>query len=102
MSPSPARTTSAEILAAGRAVLEDEGLDALTMASVAGRVGIRPPSLYKHVRDRSELVTLVDLAPTLFALWKLSLDEPDRAREQVVRLHAHEGGAFELPAYARL
>jgi len=41
-------------------------------------------------------------ATILFALWKLSLEEPDRAREQVVRLHAHEGGVFELPAYARL
>jgi hypothetical protein len=41
-------------------------------------------------------------ATTLFALWKLSLEEPERAREQVVRLHAHEGGVFELPSYARL
>lgn len=41
-------------------------------------------------------------ALTLFSLWKLSLQEPERAREQVVRLHAHEGGPFELPAYARL
>ena len=39
---------------------------------------------------------------TLFSLWKLSLQEPDRAREQVLRMLTHEGGAFELPAYARL
>ena len=36
--------------------------------------------------------------PTCFALWKLSLQEPGRAREQVQRLHAHEGGTFALPA----
>ncbi len=41
-------------------------------------------------------------APTLFALWKLSLQETERAREQVTRLHAHEGGTFDLPAYARV
>jgi hypothetical protein len=41
-------------------------------------------------------------ALTLFALWKLSLQEPERAREQVLRLHTHEGGPFELPSYARL
>ena len=41
-------------------------------------------------------------ALTLFSLWKLSLQEPERAREQVLRLHAHEGGLFELPSYARL
>ena len=41
-------------------------------------------------------------APTLFALWKLSLQEPDRAREQVQRLHAHTGGTFQLPSSALL
>lgn len=41
-------------------------------------------------------------APTLFALWKLSLQEPERAREQVGRLHGHEGGTFELPGYTRV
>jgi hypothetical protein len=35
---------------------------------------------------------------TLFTLWKLSLHEMERARAQVERLHAHEGGTFELPA----
>ncbi len=35
---------------------------------------------------------------TLFALWKLSLHEMERARAQVERLHAHEGGTFEVPA----
>jgi hypothetical protein len=34
----------------------------------------------------------------LFTLWKLSLHEMERARAQVERLHAHEGGTFELPA----
>ena len=41
-------------------------------------------------------------ASTLFSLWKLSLDEPERAREVALRLHAHENGTFELPSYARL
>ncbi len=37
-------------------------------------------------------------APTLFSLWKLSLQEPDRARAQLERLHAQDGGTFQLPA----
>jgi hypothetical protein len=41
-------------------------------------------------------------ASTLFAIWKLSLEERERAREQVQRLHKHGGGTFELPASARL
>jgi hypothetical protein len=36
------------------------------------------------------------LAPTLFALWTLSLQDRDRARAWVERLHAQDGGAFEL------
>jgi hypothetical protein len=38
--------------------------------------------------------------PTLFALWKLSLQDVDRARAQVERLHGDGAGTFELSASA--
>ena len=57
--PTPARTSLAEIVAAGRDVLEAEGLDGLTMQRVADAVGVRPPSLYKRVNGRGNLVKLV-------------------------------------------
>jgi hypothetical protein len=37
-------------------------------------------------------------APTLFALWTLSLQDRERARGYVERLHQQDGGMFELPA----
>lgn len=57
--PSPSRTSLDAIVAAGRRLLERDGLEALTMQGVAAAVGIRPPSLYKHVHDRGELVRLI-------------------------------------------
>jgi AcrR family transcriptional regulator len=44
-----------EIVAAARRLLEDEGPDALSMRRLAERVGIRAPSIYKHVADKQAL-----------------------------------------------
>ena len=57
--PTPARTSVDAIVAAGRSILEAEGLDGLTMQRVAAVVGVRAPSLYKRVRDRWALVRLI-------------------------------------------
>jgi AcrR family transcriptional regulator len=57
--PTPDRTSLDEIVRAGRAILESDGLARLSMQAVADRVGVRAPSLYKRVRSRDELVRLV-------------------------------------------
>lgn len=57
--PAPSRTSLEQIVAAGGEVLEADGLEGLTMSAVASRVGVRAPSLYKHVRSRGDLVALV-------------------------------------------
>jgi AcrR family transcriptional regulator len=44
-----------EVVAAGRLLLEAEGPEALTMRRLAERVGIRAPSLYKHLPDKAAL-----------------------------------------------
>ncbi len=44
-----------EIVAAGRELLEAEGAEALTMRRVADALGIRAPSLYKHLPDKAAL-----------------------------------------------
>jgi AcrR family transcriptional regulator len=52
----PARSPRArEVVAAARRLLEEEGPAALTMRRLAGRLGIRAPSLYKHLPDKAAL-----------------------------------------------
>jgi AcrR family transcriptional regulator len=48
-----------EIVAAARQILEAEGPERLTMRSLAERLEIRAPSLYKHVADKDELEALL-------------------------------------------
>jgi AcrR family transcriptional regulator len=48
-----------EIVAAARALLDEEGAEALTMRRVADRLGIRAPSLYKHLSGKHELEAAV-------------------------------------------
>jgi len=57
--PTPARTSIEEILKAGRAIIETDGIDGLTMQAIADRVGVRAPSLYKRIRSRNQLLRLV-------------------------------------------
>ena len=44
-----------EIVAAARRILEDGGPEALSMRAIAESLGIRAPSLYKHVPDKEAL-----------------------------------------------
>ncbi len=57
--PTPSRTSVLEIVAAGRRILEADGLDGLTLQRVAESVGVRAPSLYKRVDGRAELIRLI-------------------------------------------
>lgn len=51
--------TRARVVAAALDLVQVEGLDALTMRALAGRLGVKAASLYWHVRDRAELLDLL-------------------------------------------
>ena len=53
------RISLADIVAAGVAIADADGLAALSMRKVASRLGVGPMSLYTYVPGRSELVELM-------------------------------------------
>lgn len=57
--PTPDRTSLDAIVITACDLLERDGLTGLTMRAVAGRVGVRAPSLYKRVQSRDQLIRLV-------------------------------------------
>jgi AcrR family transcriptional regulator len=99
--PTPHRTSLDAIVAAGRDLLESEGLDGLTMQAVAERVGVRAPSLYKRVRGRGELMSLIAEATTSELGDRLDVaaaGEPDPERAIVALARAVRAFAHERPA----
>lgn len=90
--PTPQRTSLDDIVEAAREILEIDGIAGLTMQAVAERVGVRAPSLYKHLSDRDDLVRLVSEATTADLAHRLrATAEPgvaDLAR--IFRAFAHE------------
>jgi TetR/AcrR family tetracycline transcriptional repressor len=51
--------TRDEIVTAAVDLLDEAGLEGLTLRRLAGRLGIRAPTLYWHVRDKRELLDLI-------------------------------------------
>lgn len=51
-----------EIVAAARGILERDGRDGLTMRAVADAVGIRAPSLYKHLPNKAAIEAALAVA----------------------------------------
>ena len=95
MTTSPVSTTSrpelrqhprraAEIIAAARVLLESEGADALTMRRLAQALGIRAPSIYKHLPGKQAVEV---------ALIEIGLAEMGDAQHRAVRDPAAVPGA---------
>jgi AcrR family transcriptional regulator len=85
-----------EIVETARALLEDEGVEALSMRRLAERLDIRAPSIYKHFADKRELEAAVisagfeELAVSFEAAARRgSLRALGRAYRRFALAHAH-------------
>jgi len=95
--------TRPRVVQAALALLAEEGFDGLTMRRLAERLGIKAASLYNHVSDKLELLTLLGDAiceqvpePDPAAPWREQLEGMGRAVRAV--LTAHRDGARVLAA----
>jgi|HubBroStandDraft_2_1064218.scaffolds.fasta_scaffold137732_2 AcrR family transcriptional regulator len=105
--PAHSQTSTAAIVAAGRHLLEERGTDALTMGDVADAVGVRTPSLYKRVRNRSDLFRLIleDVADELTSALDAAANSGDpvtdvRAMAAAYRRFAHSNPVTYTLMYA--
>jgi AcrR family transcriptional regulator len=94
----------AQIADTARALLDAEGPQALTMRRIAAALGIKAPSLYKHVPDKTSLEALVvatgftELAGTLAAAARTA----DGADKLAAIAAAYRGYALAHPHLYRL
>ncbi|MEM7539207.1 MAG: TetR/AcrR family transcriptional regulator [Chloroflexota bacterium] len=59
--PYPTQITKDQIIQKAHALIEQEGRDALSLGKLATALGVKAPSLYRHVGSKAELVEEVNL-----------------------------------------
>lgn len=97
--PAPLRVSQDQLIAAIRRIAEQDGIDAVTMSSVASAVGMRTPSLYKRAAHRHDLLRLAadDAARELVA-GLAGIPEPDGNPGEVLARLARALRAFAATA----
>lgn len=90
------------MLAAALAVADEAGLDALTMQAVARRLGAEAMSLYRHVRNKEEILDgLVDLVfaeidlPAPGTPWRTAMRQRAITARQVLSRHPWAVGLLD-------
>jgi AcrR family transcriptional regulator len=99
--PYPAQTSREAILDAAQALIERDGADQLSLAQLAAALKIKPPSLYRHVAGKSELLLalVTRTFAQLFAAYDEALGDGGTPVEQTRRvLAAHRDFAHAHPA----
>jgi AcrR family transcriptional regulator len=74
MAPYPARVDRDTIIQTAREMIEEDGLEGISLNRLAKNLGIKAPSLYHHVKNKTDLLETIN-AITIQAL----LDEIDAA-----------------------
>jgi len=92
--------STAAVVDAALAVVDEHGIEALTLAAVAQRTGVATPSLYKHVAGLGELRTLLGSRVLEDMAEHFTRAVLGRGGEDAVRalMHAYRAYVKEHPA----
>lgn len=84
--PYPSQVNREQITEAAREFIKAHGADALTLSKLAGSLGVKAPSLYRHVANKEALLQEVNLVTIQKLTAALnSANEPDAAPAAKVR-----------------
>jgi len=101
MSPYPVQTDRETIIKTARMLIERDGLDNLSLSSVAGKLGIKAPSLYRHIESKGALLHAVieNTYQDLFSAYDEAItNSSDDPEEQLINLaHAQHEFAHANP-----
>ncbi|MFD7685385.1 TetR/AcrR family transcriptional regulator [Streptomyces sp. NPDC059781] len=86
----PPRISREEIIGTARRIVEEGGVDRLTMRRLATEVGSTPMALYHHVRDKEELLVLLLDDYAARTLRRPELPPDPRERVVVAATSIHE------------
>ena len=92
--PVRARLTTTSVVDAALALLDEHGVDGLTLAAVAARTGVATPSLYKHVGSLAELKALVAVRALEDMTARFTQAVLGRAGDEAVTTLMHEYRAY--------
>jgi AcrR family transcriptional regulator len=97
----PARLDRDQILQAAFSIADEEGLEAATMRAIGERLGVEAMSLYRHVRNKDDLLDgLVDMVFSEMVVpratrWKTALRERCVLMRQALNRHPWSIGLME-------
>ncbi len=81
--------STAAVVDAAVALVDEQGRSSLTLAAVASRTGVAAPSLYKHVRNLEALQQKVSARATAELAKSLSTSVAGRSGQEALRCVAH-------------
>lgn len=98
--PYPAQIDRQTLIETARALVEEHGIEAVSLRLVAEKMGVKAPSLYNHVRSKNDLLRAVNevTLQRLFAVLYAAMQTEHHATNQMLAVgHAYRRFAHENP-----